>query len=45
VPGAWTVPAENIEFFNLGAGSVDPIPWQNRGTHNHVVEILEDASP
>jgi acyl-homoserine lactone acylase PvdQ len=43
--GAWTVPAENIEFFNLGAGSVDPIPWQNRGTHNHVVEIIEDASP
>jgi acyl-homoserine lactone acylase PvdQ len=39
----WTKPAENIVFQELGAGSVDPIPWQNRGTHNHVVEILEDA--
>jgi hypothetical protein len=33
-------PAENIEFAAFGAGSVDPIPWQNRGTHNQVVEIL-----
>jgi hypothetical protein len=24
---------------------VDPIPWQNRGTHNHVVEVLSDAGP
>lgn len=41
---AWTVPAENIVFQELGAGSVDPIPWQNRGTHNHVVEVLDDAN-
>ncbi len=40
---AWEVPAENIIFQELGAGTVDPIPWQNRGTHNHVVEILRDA--
>jgi hypothetical protein len=41
---AWTVPAENIVFQELGAGSADPIPWQNRGTHNHAVEILDDAN-
>jgi hypothetical protein len=41
--GAWTAPAENLQFQNLGAGSVTPIPWQNRGTHNHVVEILSRA--
>ena len=41
----WTKPAENIVFQEFGAGSVSPIPWQNRGTHNHVVEILGDATP
>jgi len=40
----WTTPAENIVFQELGAGGVDPIPWQNRGTHNHIAEILEDAN-
>ncbi|MEA2433521.1 MAG: hypothetical protein QOG54_978 [Actinomycetota bacterium] len=39
----WTIPAENIEFQEFGAGSVDPIPWQNRGTHNHIVEITGKA--
>ena len=39
----WKADAEWIEFMNLGAGSVTHIPWQNRGTHNHVVEILEDG--
>ena len=39
----WKADAEWIEFMNLGAGSVQRIPWQNRGTHNHVVEILDDA--
>ena len=42
-PAAWEAPAENIVFSEFGAGSVDPIPWQNRGTHNHIVEILTDA--
>lgn len=42
-PAQWSTPAENIVFQELGAGSVDPIPWQNRGTHNHVVEVLGDA--
>jgi acyl-homoserine lactone acylase PvdQ len=42
---AWEKPAENLQFQELGAGSVPEIPWQNRGTHNHVVEILEDLSP
>ena len=41
----WTVPREDIVFQELGGASVPPIPWQNRGTHNHVVEILSDAGP
>lgn len=41
---SWRADAEWITFQNLGAGSVPDIPWQNRGTHNHVVEILSDAS-
>jgi acyl-homoserine lactone acylase PvdQ len=40
-PGSWTAPAEWIEFQEFGAGSAERIPWQNRGTHNHVVEILD----
>jgi hypothetical protein len=40
----WSKEAENIVFDALGAGSVDEIPWQNRGTHNHVVEILSPGS-
>jgi hypothetical protein len=28
----WSKEAENIVFDALGAGSVDEIPWQNRGT-------------
>ena len=40
---AWEKPAENIVFAEFGAGSVPPIPWQNRGTHNHIVEVLSDA--
>ena len=39
----WQADAEWINFLNLGGGSVPRIPWQNRGTHNHVVEILGDA--
>lgn len=42
---AWEKPAENIVFREFGAGSVPPIPWQNRGTHNQIVEILSDAAP
>lgn len=41
---AWTTPAEWIEFQEFGAGSADHIPWQNRGTHNHVVEALSKAA-
>ncbi len=44
---AWTMPAENISFTDnansASAGSVDDIPWQNRGSENHIVEILDDA--
>ncbi len=40
---AWTFPAWMISFQELGLGSVDPIPWQNRGTHNHAIEILQKA--
>ena len=38
----WTAPAEWIEFQEFGAGSVEQIPWQNRGTHNQVIEVLPD---
>ena len=41
----WTTPREDIEFQELGFGSVEPIHWQNRGTHNHAVEILRDSGP
>jgi acyl-homoserine lactone acylase PvdQ len=40
---AWITPGEWIVFEEFGAGSVTPIPWQNRGTHNHVVEALSEA--
>ncbi|MFP5297588.1 MAG: penicillin acylase family protein [Actinomycetota bacterium] len=44
----WTVPAENISFTDNAssatAGSVDDIPWQNRGSQNHIVEILRKAN-
>jgi penicillin amidase len=40
-PASWIAPAEWIEFEEFGFGSVQRIPWQNRGTHNHVVEILD----
>jgi hypothetical protein len=36
---AWTWPADYIEFSVQGATGVDPIPWQNRGTYNHVIEV------
>ncbi|HET7481480.1 MAG TPA: penicillin acylase family protein, partial [Actinomycetota bacterium] len=44
-PDEWTTPREDIVFEEYGYGSVDDIPWQNRGTHNHAVEILRDAGP
>jgi len=40
---AWTAEAWMISFSSLGLGSAPDIPWQNRGTHNHVVEILRKA--
>jgi acyl-homoserine lactone acylase PvdQ len=44
---AWTKPAENINMTgnanSATAGSVAQIPWQNRGTQNHVVEVLSKA--
>lgn len=42
-PTAWTTDAWMIEFGSLGLGSADPIPWQNRGTHNQVIEVLRKA--
>lgn len=42
---AWTTPREDIVFQELGFGSVEPIHWQNRGTHNHATEILRDSGP
>lgn len=40
---AWTAEAWMITFEALGVGSVPDIPWQNRGTHNQVIEILRKA--
>lgn len=37
---SWTWPADYIEFDAVGAGAAPPIPWQNRGTYNHAVEVL-----
>ena len=39
-PNSWTWPADYIEFQEVGAQSAGPIPWQNRGTYNHAVEVL-----
>jgi acyl-homoserine lactone acylase PvdQ len=39
----WKAPAEWLKFSNFGFGSVPDIPWQNRGTHNQVIEILGKA--
>ncbi len=44
-PADWTTPREDIVFQEFGFGSVDPIHWQNRGTHNHATEILRDSGP
>ncbi|MEA2477047.1 MAG: hypothetical protein QOC87_1246 [Actinomycetota bacterium] len=41
----WTTPAESIVFQEFGAGSAADIPWQNRGTHNQLVEILGHQVP
>ena len=41
----WTTPREDIVFQEFGFGSVEPIHWQNRGTHNHATEILRDSGP
>jgi acyl-homoserine lactone acylase PvdQ len=35
----WTWPADYIEFDAVGAVVAPPIPWQNRGTYNHAVEV------
>jgi acyl-homoserine lactone acylase PvdQ len=35
----WTWPADYIEFGAVGAVMAPPIPWQNRGTYNHAVEV------
>lgn len=41
----WRWPADAIEFGAIGAPEVDPIPWQNRGTWNHAVEITSRSAP
>jgi acyl-homoserine lactone acylase PvdQ len=40
---AWTVDAWMNTFQELGLGSAEPFPWQNRGTHNQVIEVLSKA--
>jgi acyl-homoserine lactone acylase PvdQ len=39
-PAKWRWPADYIEFSEVGGMSADPIPWQNRGTYNHAIEVL-----
>ncbi|HEV3472712.1 MAG TPA: penicillin acylase family protein, partial [Actinomycetota bacterium] len=41
---AWTTDAWFNVFEGLGLGSVRKMAWQNRGTHNHIVEILRRAN-
>lgn len=41
----WTKPREDIVYQELGFGSAASMFWQNRGTHNHAVEILRDSGP
>lgn len=38
-PAAWIYPAEYLRFGSLGSVNVAPIPWQNRGTWNHAIQI------
>lgn len=44
---AWTTDAENLDFTgnanSATAGEVPVIPWQNRGSENHLVEILRKS--
>ncbi len=40
-PATWEWEADYIEFSSLGTPSVAPMPWQNRGTWNHIVQIHE----
>ena len=42
---AWKTPAEWIVFPSFGASDALQIPWQNRGTHNHIVEIGATPAP
>ena len=35
----WSWPADYIEFGEVGAVLAPPIPWQNRGTYNHAIEV------
>jgi acyl-homoserine lactone acylase PvdQ len=42
-PKRWRTSAENLSFQEFGGLSVPEIPWQNRGTWNHVVEVVEAA--
>lgn len=37
---SWTAPADHVTFDAVGAMEIPPIPWQNRGTWNHAVEVL-----
>lgn len=44
-PAAWTAPADHVNFGSIGGMDVPPIPWQNRGTWNHAVEVLGRRDP
>lgn len=42
-PAAWEYPAEYLRFSSLGSVTIPApgIPWQNRGTWNHAVQIQD----
>jgi acyl-homoserine lactone acylase PvdQ len=40
----WSWPADYIEFGEVGAPMAPPIPWQNRGTYNHAIEVTGSRS-
>ncbi|MEA2434544.1 MAG: hypothetical protein QOG54_2001 [Actinomycetota bacterium] len=37
---SWTAPIEKIHFSAIGGAEVPDIDWQNRGTWNHIVEVM-----
>lgn len=41
VPATWEWEADYIEFAEFGAATAPDFPWQNRGTWNHILELMD----